>query len=399
MSRAGGPAALGALFLAALALRPQLIGVGPLLPEIKDDLSVSHAVAGLLVTIPVVCMGLFAPPGPLLASRIGSRLALALCLAAVTVFGALRGVAPGAASMLLLTLPIGVAMGLAGTLMAVVVKEQYPHRPAFATGIYATGLALGAAASSFAAVPLADAAGGWRSALLVFAGFSAVMLGAWLALAREPAARASVVASRLPRLPLRSPIAWAVSLAFAVEAFAFYGITAWLPGAYVERGWSEDEAGALLGVVLAVGLPFGLLIPYAADRIGSRQRYLASAAGLLVVSTFGLAALPAGAWLWAALLGAAVGGFFPLLLTLPLDIADDPRDVGAAAGMMLAVGYLFSATSPLVLGIARDTTGSFDASLWILVAVAVASLASTLPLSHARLHRGTRGAAVSSAAG
>ena len=52
---------LAALFLAALALRPQLVGVGPLLPEIEDDLGVSHAVAGLLGTIPVLCMGVFAP--------------------------------------------------------------------------------------------------------------------------------------------------------------------------------------------------------------------------------------------------------------------------------------------------------------------------------------------------
>lgn len=52
-------ALLAALFLGALALRPQLVGVGPLLPEIDDDLDVSHAVAGLLV--------------PYLADRGGSR--------------------------------------------------------------------------------------------------------------------------------------------------------------------------------------------------------------------------------------------------------------------------------------------------------------------------------------
>ena len=39
---------LAALFVASLALRPQLVGVGPLLPEVEADLGVSHAVAGLL---------------------------------------------------------------------------------------------------------------------------------------------------------------------------------------------------------------------------------------------------------------------------------------------------------------------------------------------------------------
>jgi CP family cyanate transporter-like MFS transporter len=400
MTRREQGAALAALFLAAFALRPQLIGVGPLLPEIQDDLEVSHAVAGLLVTIPVVCMGLFAPPGPLLAARLGSRAALALCLVTVTCFGALRAVAPDAALVLLLTLPIGIVMGLSGTLMAVVVKERFPALPAFATGIYATGLVLGSASASFAAVPLADAAGGWRASLLLFAAVSAAMLVAWLLLVRAPAARQRVAAlPRLRDLPLRSPVAWALCAVFAAEGFTFYGITAWLPDAFVERGWSEGEAGALLGVVLAVGLPFGLLIPYAADRAGSRRLYLTSSAALLALSTAGIAAFPEGAWLWAALIGAALGALFPLILTLPLDVADASHDVGAAAGMMLGVGYLFSATAPLALGAVRDATGSFDASLWLLVVFAVTSLAATLPLSRARLRRGIRPPVVPSAPG
>src|SRR6059058_5331537 len=38
------------LFLVSLALRPQLVGVGPLLSTIRADLRVSHSVAGLLST-------------------------------------------------------------------------------------------------------------------------------------------------------------------------------------------------------------------------------------------------------------------------------------------------------------------------------------------------------------
>ena len=52
-----------ALFLAALCFRPQLVGVTPLLPTIQKSLHISHAVSGLLVTVPVLCMGVFAPAG------------------------------------------------------------------------------------------------------------------------------------------------------------------------------------------------------------------------------------------------------------------------------------------------------------------------------------------------
>jgi CP family cyanate transporter-like MFS transporter len=53
-------ALLAGLFLCALPLRGQIVAIGPLLPDIRSDLRLSHAVAGLLVSIPVVCMGVFA---------------------------------------------------------------------------------------------------------------------------------------------------------------------------------------------------------------------------------------------------------------------------------------------------------------------------------------------------
>jgi len=43
-----------------------------------------------------------------------------------------------------------------------------------------------------------------------------------------------------------------------------------------------------------------------------------------------------------------------------------------------------------VLGAVRDVTGSFAASLWLLVAASIALTAMTLSLSTARLHRGVR---------
>ena len=130
------------------------MGVGPLIPKIQEDLDVSHAIAGLLGTIPVFCMGVFAPPGPYLAQRLGSRAAISACLATIAVFGVARAVAPGAALVVLLTFGVGVGLGLAQTLLPIAVKERFAHRPAFATGIYAMGINVGSAVSSAVAVPV-----------------------------------------------------------------------------------------------------------------------------------------------------------------------------------------------------------------------------------------------------
>jgi MFS transporter, CP family, cyanate transporter len=106
---------------------------------------------------------------------------------------------------------------------------------------------------------------------------------------------------------------------------------------------------------------------------------------MLLVATIGVATLPGGGWVWAALAGFGIGATFPLSLTLPLDVAHEPAETGAVVGLMLGAGYTITALGPLALGAIRDLTGSFSASLWVLVAVACAFVASVLPLSPERL--------------
>jgi len=380
-------ALLAGLFLAALSLRPQLVGVGPLMPAIQDDLDVSHAVAGLLGTIPVLCMGLFAPPAPYLARRYGTRGAVAGCLAAIAAFGLLRAVVPGAAFVIALTFGVGLGMGLAQTLMPVAVKERFPHRPAFATGVYATGINGGSALSSALSVPVANALGSWRWALGSFAVATALLALVWVVVTRREPAHVRPEA-RPVRLPWRSRVAWHLVAIFAVMSCVFYGLNSWLPDAYVERGWSDASAGALVGVLNVAALSTTLLVPWLADRYGSRRAFLTLFALVYLGGSLGLTAAPGGAWLWAAFVGVAVGGLFPLVMTLPLDVADQPGEVGAVAAMMLGVGYTVSALAPVVLGALRDLSGTFDATLWLIVAFAGVLLALTVTLSGARLRAG-----------
>lgn len=377
-----GLALLAALFLGALALRPQLVGVGPLLPEIDDDLGISHAVAGLLGTIPVLCMGLFAPPAAYLAGRLGTRAAIATCLAGIAGFGLLRAAAPGAPLVLTLTFPIGVGMGLAGALIPVAVKERFAHRPAFASGVYTTGITGGAALSSGLAVPIAGALGGWRASLAVFSGVTILLFLAWIAL--TPAARERPPSSP-PRLPWGRRVVWVLVAVFALQSIVYYGLVSWMPDSFQERGWSAEAAGSLVGVMSIAGLPSGLLLPFFADRLGSRRQWLGLTAGALFLATVGIATLPDAGWAWAALAGLGIGATFPLTLTLPLDVARDPADTGAVVGLMLGAGYTLAAAGPFLLGAARDLTGSFSASLWVLVVVAGALVLAILPLSPARL--------------
>jgi cyanate permease len=87
-------------------------------------------------------------------------------------------------------------MGLCGALLPVAVKERFSGRPALATGIYTTGIQIGAGRLALAVVALA-AAGSWRLALAVLGGAAALVTAAWLALDRGRTAS--------PRAPRPSP--------------------------------------------------------------------------------------------------------------------------------------------------------------------------------------------------
>jgi CP family cyanate transporter-like MFS transporter len=367
------------LFLVGLVLRPQIVGIGPLLPKMQDSLGISHGVAGLLPTIPVLCMGVFAPLAPPVLRRYGSRLAVGASLALVGLVGVVRAVVPGAPLVLLLTVPMGVGIAIAGTLLPVVVKEEYPARPSIGTGLYTTGINVGATAAAVAAAPLALVAG-WRGTLVAYSVVSALLVAPWLWRSHAPAAPPA----RAP-LPWRLPIAWAIAVTFALQSVLFYGFNAWLPDAYAERGWSDTSAGGLVALMNALALLVGIATALTADRGGSRRTFLVPSSALAVAASAFVAADVGSAWLWAAALGAAMGVLFTTVMTLPLDAARERSEVAALSTLMLGVGYALSAIAPVALGAVRDATGDFTLPLVLMAGDAVLLLVVAATLSAQRL--------------
>ena len=314
-------------------------------------------------------MGVFALPARHLSGRIGSRSAVSVAVALVGAFGVARAFAPEIAGLILLTFPIGIGMGLAGAILPVVVKERFADRPGFSTGIYTTGITIGAAIAAAVAVPLTIHAGSWRAPLAIFGAVSVILTVAWVGLTRNEPPHERANGGPL-RLPLRSPLAWHLVGCFFFMSAVFYGLNAWLPDVYVDRGWSEGSAGGLLALLNGISIPCGFAVAWAADHWWRRQRWLTAAATLQLVAILGVIAVPSAGWVWAALLGVALGPLFPLTMTLPLDARSDPAEVAAIAAMMLGVGYTVSAASPFLLGVIRDQASSYTPVLWCIAGAA-----------------------------
>ena len=70
--------------------------------------------------------------------------------------------------------------------------------------------------------------------------------------------------------------AWLLVAIFGLVSITYYGINAWLPASFTERGWSQSSAGALLTVVNAVTVPTNLFLAFRGDIFGSRRFWLAT---------------------------------------------------------------------------------------------------------------------------
>ena len=146
------------------------------------------------------------------------------------------------------SLVIGFGIGLAGVLLAGVVKEHLGGRAGAATGGYTVTMMVGATAASALAVPLAVLLGGWSYALAALAVPAVLAIAVWWPIARAHPARVGAPACRAAPVPWRDPFARLASCYMAGTSMMFYGWITWLAPYYERQGWSAQQAGLLLAV-------------------------------------------------------------------------------------------------------------------------------------------------------
>jgi len=376
-----------AIFLVALNLRAALASLPPLVRTIQADLGLDAATAGLLTTLPVLCMGLFAPAAQQLARRIGREATVALALV-VLLAGLLLRLAGEVLGLLMAsTLLVGIGIALCGTVLPGIVKEFFRERSGAMTGIYLLAMMVGATAASALTVPLADALGSWQLSLSVWALPVILGLVAWLPVVRavndrqEPAAPAEPAA-----LPWRSPTARLLAAFLALQSFGFYTQLAWIPPSYQSYGWSARDAGLLLAVWSIVQLVSGVGGPALADRVTDRRPLLAGALALTLIGVAGVVVAPTAApWLWVSLMGMGQGAGFALGLVKLVDYAPSPAASARLSALVFFFSYSLASLGPFVFGVTRDLTDGFRVPYALLLVAALAQLSLVPRLRPGRL--------------
>ncbi|WP_017904191.1 CynX/NimT family MFS transporter [Pseudomonas asplenii] len=365
------------LVLVALNLRPALSSMAPMLSEVSRSLGLSAAKAGLLTTLPVLCLGLFAPLAPLLARRLGSErvvLGILLTLAGGMVLRSSLGEFGLFAGSIL----AGASIGVIGVLLPGIVKRDFARHAGTMTGVYTMALCLGAAMAAGTTVPLSQHFGNsWSLGL----GFWVVpaLVAALVWLPQVGSRQGAHQAAYRVRGLLRDPLAWQVTLYMGLQSSLAYIVFGWLPSVLIGRGLTPTQAGIVLSGSILVQLISSLAAPWLATR-GKDQRLAILVVMLLTLGgLFGCLYAPLdGLWGWAIVLGLGQGGTFSLALTLIVLRSRDAHVAANLSSMAQGIGYTLASMGPFAVGLVHDLTGGWQALGWIFAVLGLGAIVAGL---------------------
>jgi CP family cyanate transporter-like MFS transporter len=396
-----------AIVLIALNLRGPIVATAPVLDQMIGDLQLSAVVAGLLTSIPVLCFALASPLASGLIVKLGPERAVSIGLAGVLVGTLLRAL--GTSSWLYVgTIVIGVAITVGNVVLPVIIRRDFSReRVGFVTGIYTSALNVGSMITSLATAPTA-AAIGWPLALITW-GVLAVLAGVVWSIAvgprvafgrGRPAGGAGRVddatsapgsagsgdstrASSAPdvltggiavvdeasaardaadrRRPLlRRPTTWGLMLAFSGQAFAYYGLTAWMPTLLRDEvGLTREAAGASSSIFQILAVVGALGVPLVALRVRPAV-VIAIIAVLWTALPLGLLVAPELWFVWSLLGGAAQGGGITIVFIVIVRMASTDDDARRLSALVQGGGYAIASLGPLAIGALHDVSGGWQ---------------------------------------
>lgn len=344
-----------AILLVSVNLRPAISSIGPLLDTIRQDLHLTSSQVSLLTSVPVFCMGLFAPLAVVFNRKIGLKASVAILIATIGLFTLLRGIVPTYPVLLVSAFFIGMSIAIISPLLSAMIKRNFPTRTASLIGVYSFGMGLGATmAAGLTGVFYSIA--GWPIALASWGLLAIAAIILWLRI-KEPAADISQMPIRGVAVvsPLKNKRAWYMLAFFGLQSSLFFSTVTWLAPIAIDKGLSILLAGAVLTVVSIVGIIGNITLPLLLEKWPNRHLWIlvsisSGTIGVLLL----MFASTSFIWLAALFLGVTLGGLFPLALMMPMDENSSPDDVNSWTAMIQSGGYIISSLTPFAIGILYD---------------------------------------------
>lgn len=370
------------IFFVALNMRPAVTAIGPLFNVLIDSLQVSNTHLSLLTSIPVFCMGLFAPLAVPMQRKLGTKGAIALLLIIIGLANGLRFGKGSYAILLVTSFAAGFAIAIIGPILNAYIKEKFPSRFTSVVGVYSFGIGAGAALSSGLTVSIYNAFNkSWTIALGGWIVLAIVALAIWLLVIPNEKSKAQetvIKADESVRNPWRNKHAWTMLLFFGLQTSLFFGLMSWLPAMLQDKGFSLEVASAVLTFMSVVQLVGNIVITMLMEKWTNRIAWILLLSSLGIIG-FSLLWIGTGYILWFAvfIIGIVLSGLFPIGLLLPLDEATNNEEANRWSSMVLSGGFMISAILPLLIGVLYDQTANHNYTYAIFVIFVLGMIGTT----------------------
>jgi MFS family permease len=214
---------------------------------------------------------------------------------------------------------------------------------------------------------------GWQSALRILGfGIIAVSLPLALLVKEPPRAFAGSAKPASPNAAFKELSFYLLTLGSMCSVAAVSGTQQNLKLLLsLDRHFTQRDAAGVLSLVLAFSIAGRLLIGWLADRFSKKYvmllTYLLVAAGipLLFLGTTRLIL-----YISAAIFGIGLGGEYMIIPLMTAEIFGI-EILGRLLGVILTAGGIAEGAAPWLIGRLRDATGSYSASCFVLVGIAL----------------------------
>lgn len=348
---------------------------GAMAPFITEDLKLSAAQKGLMLSVPIFAGALMRFPLGILAQYIGRKSATLVEMGMIIVAMLFGYFFVHSFSDLL---AMGCLLGIAGASFGVALSLGSgwfpPKHKGLAMGLVGAGN-VGTAVSVLIAPPLAQAYG-WQTVYGLAAIAICIPMLVMIVFAKEPPDRDAHASFREHVACLFEKDGWAFSIIYGVTFGGFIGLTSFLPSYYYDQFHvSKVQAGQLTMLAAFMGAALRIFGGWISDRWGGVNTLtvvIVTVAITLVLCGLASASLAATTLLMMlcfAALGAGNGAVFQLVpLRWPLSTA-------VAGSMIGEIGALGGGLVPNMMGLSKQYAGTY---LWGFVGIAALAVFSLL---------------------
>lgn len=324
---------------------------------IESDLSISHTLAGVAVTVCLLAHTMIQFPAGVISDILRPRTVILSAVLIFSVSSLMIGFVKTYLPLLVLFALLGIGTGSFVPANTSLLVQVYRKRLGRALGIQGIGPSLTGVVPVF--VPILAESLGWRSPFLIWAGLGFVSWFLFLRVLMQEASSTAVGKKIILGAvqALSTPRIARALLVYVLSICGWLGVMSFFPTYLVEeRGFSLFLAGLLFSIVYLGGIVAAPLLGALSDR-WNRWKTAYALFALVGCSIFLLTSKLSLPWLvLVTAIFSLSGAFFPVMHSYVLE--SFPAEMkGASLGLFVSAAGLIGSLTPSLVGYAADRFG------------------------------------------